>query len=440
MLSRLLHAIRSMRLPHGWVVRLVFWGGAIGIGVSGVVFAKGADWAFAFFRQREADWPIWPLVAPPVGLALLAWLTRRYFPGSEGSGIPQAIAALSLRDQRSRDRLLSLRIAVGKLALTVAGLAVGGSVGREGPTVQIGASIMHALGRRVRFPPVDLDRGLILAGGAAGIAAAFNTPLAGIVFAVEELHRSFEEKTSGTIFMAVVMAGVTSLALVGNYTYFGVSTAHLEHWQDWRDVAFAGVFGGLAGGAFARSMLWLRFHMPVRITRFRAESPVTFAFLCGVCVALVGWMSHGITFGTGYAEARVLVQQDGNIPLWFAPAKFVATLASYASGIPAGIFAPSLAIGAGVGHALALISPANPAALVVLAMAGYFAGVAQAPLTALVIVSEMIGSREMTLPLLLASMLGRSASALVCRQSLYRTLSAAFLPKVTPPQSATTPS
>jgi len=434
MLSRWAHALRAFRLPHDWVVRVLFWVGAIAIGVAGVYFAKGANWAFAFFRHREADWPLWPLVAPPVGLALVAWLTRRYFPGSEGSGIPQAIAALSLRDQRSRDRLLSLRIAIGKFGLTIAGLAAGASVGREGPTVQIGASILHSLGRRLRFPPVDLDRGLILAGGAAGIAAAFNTPLAGIVFAIEELHRSFEEETSGTIFMAVVMAGITSLALVGNYTYFGISTAHLQHWQDWIDVLYAGVLGGLAGGAFARSMLWVRFNMPDRMQRFRTASPVAFAFLCGVCVALVGWMSHGITFGTGYTEARALVQHDGGIPLWYAPLKFVATLASYASGIPAGIFAPSLAIGAGVGHALALISPANPAALVVLAMAGYFAGVAQAPFTALVIVSEMIGSLEMTLPLLVASMLGRSASALICRQSLYRTLATAFLPKTHPPE------
>ena len=104
--------------------------------------------------------------------------------------------------------MLSLRIAVGKVALTLLGLACGASIGREGPTVQVGAAIMHTLGRWLRLPRHDLQRALVLAGGAAGIAAAFNTPLAGIVFAIEELSHSFEARTSGTVFTAVIVAGV----------------------------------------------------------------------------------------------------------------------------------------------------------------------------------------------------------------------------------------
>jgi H+/Cl- antiporter ClcA len=148
-------------------------------------------------------------------VGICAWPTRAFFRGVEGSGIPQTIAALALPTEKARDSLLSIKIAVGEVSLTLLGLAADGSVGREGPTVQVGASIMHSLRRFARFSATHIDRGLILAGGAAGVAAAFNTPLAGIVFAIEELSRSFEERTSGTLLTAVILAGVTSLASLG---------------------------------------------------------------------------------------------------------------------------------------------------------------------------------------------------------------------------------
>jgi H+/Cl- antiporter ClcA len=200
--------------PEIWLRHLVFWVGAAATGAAAVVFARGADQALSLIHWAQMQSAAWAWLAPPFGLALIAWLARNFFPGSQGSGFPRTIAALALPTVAARDQLLSLRIAVGKLLLTVAGLGCGASAGREGPTVQIGASIMHSLGRRVGFPAVDLDRGLMLTGGAAGVAAAFDTPLAGIVFAIEELSRSFEEKTSGTIITTVILAGVTSVALV----------------------------------------------------------------------------------------------------------------------------------------------------------------------------------------------------------------------------------
>jgi H+/Cl- antiporter ClcA len=375
-----------------------------------------------------------------LGLALVAWLTQRVFPGTHGSGIPQTIAALSISNREARDRLLSIRIALGKLVLTLAALASGASVGREGPTVQIGASIMHSLRRFTRFSVADIDRGLILAGGAAGIAAAFNTPLAGVVFAIEELSRSFEERTSGTIYTAVIVAGVTSVALVGNYTYFGTTQASLTATRMWVVVPVCGILGGLAGGVFSRCMLALRRGLPGRLNAFRSRAPVRFAFLCGLVVALIGWASSSATFGTGYGEARAIVQQEVIPTNSFAFMKALATLVSYVTGIPGGIFAPSLAVGAGLGGTLSLYLPYAPGgAIVLLTMAAYFAGVVQAPLTALVIVSEMTGNRDLTLPLMAVTLLGRGASALICRESLYRALAVAFIDKASAPASEITP-
>ena len=154
-----------------------------------------------------------------------------------------------MTDPEAIAELLSVRIAIGKIALTLLGLLCGASIGREGPTVQVGATIMHAIGRRMRLPRLDAQRALVLAGGAAGVAAAFNTPIAGVVFAIEELsHHTFEGRTSGTVLTAVILGGIVTTALVGNYTYFGVTAVPFDFGIGWLAVLVCGVAGGLAGG------------------------------------------------------------------------------------------------------------------------------------------------------------------------------------------------
>src|SRR5262249_55235871 len=146
----------------------------------------------------------------------------------------------------SRERLVSLRVAAGKLLMTVFGLACGASTGREGPTVQIGAAIMFAAGKLT--PRVQ--SGLIVAGSAAGVAAAFNAPLAGIMFGIEEMSRSFERRTGTLIIATVITAGLTSIALLGNYAYFGSSSGSIAV-ADWLAVPICGIFGGILGGLFS---------------------------------------------------------------------------------------------------------------------------------------------------------------------------------------------
>lgn len=432
-----------LRLAHSfafqqWRRRLVFWGGAIATGATAVVFAFGSDLAINAFDNMHARFAWWPYVAAPSGLALAAWLTQSLFKGAEGSGIPQTIAAIGMREESHRDRVLSLRIVVGKLSLTLLALAGGASIGREGPCVQVGASIMHALRRFARFHAADVDRGLILAGGAAGVAAAFNTPLAGVVFAIEELSRSFEERTSGTILTAVIMAGVTSLALVGNYTYFGVTTAIMGDPRTWLAIPLCGIVAGAAGGLFSLLLISIGEHLPRGIRNLRTQHPVVFAAGCGLLLAVIGWLSLGTTFGTGYAQAKLLLQHEQSPAPGFAVLKATATIVSYLSGVPGGIFAPSLSVGAGIGAQLFAWLPLAPAgAMVVLSMAAYFAGVVQAPLTALVIVTEMTGNRGLVLPLMAVVLIGRAASAIICRRPLYRSMAQSFLLNSTPAPAKT---
>jgi H+/Cl- antiporter ClcA len=408
-----------------WSRRLWFLGGAVLVGAVSVLFALAANWANALFHRAAAIGMWVPFVIVPVGFATIRWLTIHWVPGSQGSGIPQAIAALVL-NEAARRRLLSIKVAVGKILLTVLGLLSGASIGREGPSVQVGASIMYALSRSSAFPFEGMQRGLILAGGAAGVAAAFNAPLAGIVFAIEEMARSFEQRTISIVVTAVIVAGVVSLALQGNYAYFGRTAATLDLPEGLPAVLACGLLGGLLGGLFSRSLLALGQGNAGIVSGWQRQRPVAFAALCGLALAVVGALTGGATFGTGYDETRALLNGQAGSES-FGIAKLAATLISYLSGIPGGIFAPSLAVGAGLGHNLAWLFPSQPAgALLLLGMASYFSGVVQAPLTAFVIVLEMTQNAELALPLMAATLIAHAVSRTVCPRPLYKQLARAF--------------
>jgi H+/Cl- antiporter ClcA len=290
---------------------------------------------------------------------------------------------------------------------------------------------MHALGRLTRFSRIEAERGLILAGGAAGVAAAFNTPLAGVVFAIEEMSRSFESRTSGTVMTAVIVAGIVSLWWLGDYTYFGSTSAVLEGSRAWVPVLLCGVVGGFAGGAFSQLLIIFSRGIPGRIGKYAAENPIRFAAYCGFALALIGAISGGTTYGTGYHEARSIMEGSGDMPGTFGFLKLLATLISYVSGIPGGVFAPSLAIGAGIGNNLSTLMPYAPAgAVIVLGMVAYFAGVVQAPVTAFVIVIEMTDNHDMIVPLMAASLLAAGCSRIVCRRPLYKALADQFLDRI----------
>jgi H+/Cl- antiporter ClcA len=414
--------------PRLWKRRIVYWVGALLVAVMAIFFARAADAGQGVFQAILGVNRALVFIVAPAGLAVSVVLTRKLFPGAQGSGIPQVIAALHMTDGPSIRRILSWRVAFGKVLLTLLGLACGASIGREGPTVQVGATIMYGLGSSLRLPLVQMERALVLAGGAAGIAGAFNTPLAGIVFAIEELSHSFEARTSGTVLTAVIVSGIATLALVGNYTYFGVTSVQLDFGAGWIAVVLCSVAGGLAGGLFSRLLIAGATGLPRVLALFVMRHPVWFAAGCGLVIAGLGWLSDGNTYGTGYEQARRLVEGHAELPAAFAFYKFAATVVSYLSGIPGGIFAPSLAVGAGIGQALAPLLPSAPSgAVVLLGMVGYFSGVVQAPITATVIVMEMTDNQNMTIPLMATSMLAFGVSRLVCRRALYGALARRYL-------------
>ncbi len=443
--ARLLGALparrRNLAYLRLWSGRLVFWLGAVGVGLLAVAFAKMADWFGAQFQILYSEFSWLPWVLTPLGGMLLLWITRRYFPGAEGSGIPQTLAHLQNPQAERAHPLLSLRIIAGKILVGASAVGAGFSLGREGPTVQVGASLMHEL-HRILPRSLHISREhLIVAGGAAGIAAAFNTPLAGIMFAIEEMTRSVGSRLSGLIVIAIVLAGVVSQALIGGGHYYGhiliaTETGDLLVW-----VIVAALASGVAGGLFARLLIKAAFGWTGRIANFRRERPYLFVGCCGLLIALMGSLTAGAIFGTGYEPTRALLEGDADeLPWYFFVFKLAATFLSYLCGLPGGIFAPSLSIGAGLGHALThlLGNPDNAGMLLVLAMAGFLAAATQAPITSFIIVMEMVDGYSKVIALMAVALFASWISRLFS-PPLYITLARRYLPPPPPPTSSALP-
>ena len=423
----------SLFSTTAWKQRLVFWIGAIFLGLLIVFMIILSEWASETYRGISLLYPWFNFIIAPFGLAFTAWITYRFFPGSERSGIPQVKTALEIKDNlEDRARLISLKIAIGKIFLPIMGLLSGASVGFGGPAVHVGASFMASLGKAVKFPNHYMERGLILAGSAAGFAAMFSAPLAGIIFAIEEMGRALEEKISSLVLTAIVFSGVTAYALLDKYIFFNDKSFVMPWSQSWIAVPLCGIVGGFLGGVFSKIII--RGGRSLK----RTNIPITLiAFGSGLVIATLGYYSNGASFGTGFSQAKgILTSNEAFDPL-FPFFKMFATCATFFSGIPSGIFVPSLATGAGFGANLAHWFPVAPAsAMILLTMTAYFSGMLQSPLTSFVIVMEMTGSQEILIPLMATAFFATGTSKLINPLPLYRELCNSYIqPKKLEPEN-----
>ncbi|MEO8849192.1 MAG: chloride channel protein, partial [Casimicrobiaceae bacterium] len=421
--------LRTAFAPRPWLRRAVHLAAALLVGVTCTLFAGFANATNVFALQWFARWPWLSLIVMPSTLLLCAYVTLRWFPFAAGSGIPQAIAALQTAEASWRRRLLSLPVAAAKVVLVLIALLGGAAVGREGPSVHVGASMMYALSR-VKALRLDRDAdGLILAGAGAGIASAFNTPLGGIVFALEEMSRHHPFRAHSATLVAVIGAGIASLLLVGKYTYFGVVHTMLPGRWAVQAVLATGIASGLAGGVFARAATSLQDVLPHRVREALVHHPLRSAALCGLLLALLALATGGATMGTGYAVTRALIDGTATDPgLGYAPARLLATYLCVLAGIPGGLFAPSLAIGAGLGAAMQVLLPGVPiGSLALLAMVGYLAAVTQSPITSFVITMEMTANQDLLLPMMAVSVIAFGISRTLCRAPIYDALAVGWM-------------
>ena len=393
------------------------WGAALLVGLVSVLYADLSTYASNTFLRLIAGRSWLAFVITPALTVLALFLTRRWFTGSEGSGIPQVIAALHAPRTEEEDtlmrRLFGVRVIVGKVVVSLIGLLGGLTIGREGPTVHIGAAIMAEIRGFYPHRNAQLERRLLLAGAAAGLSAAFNTPLAGIIFAIEELARDFESRTNGIMITAVVFSGLTSLALAGTYLYFGqIDVPENLGGAFVLPVILSAALCGLFGAAFNLAVLRWRSWMPNWLIALRARRPLLYAAIIGILVAALGVGTHGETWGSGYDQARHLLTGAAPLSAGYGITKWGAMVVTYMAGIPGGLFSPTLSIGAGLAQWVhAAFSWAPMAAVIALCMTGYLAAVTQSPITSFVIVMEMTNGTGMVIPMMATALVASRISA-----------------------------
>jgi CIC family chloride channel protein len=321
-------------------------------------------------------------------------------------------------------RLLPVKFVGGVLAI-----GAGLSLGREGPTVQMGAAVGKIVAEVMRLPRRSRGQ-LIAAGAGAGLAAAFNAPLAGFIFTLEELQREFSPLTYGTALIAAVVADIVTRWFVGQQSSFHITGYPMPSMAALPLFAVVGLLAGLVGVAFNRSLLWClkRFHAMTALPPWARP-----ALVGGVAGLMIWFLPEAI--GGGHSTAE-MVLSGHYAPVRFLSflailfiAKFGLTVISYASGVPGGIFAPLLVLGAILGlmtgQAGSLGFPAltqTPAAFAVVGMAAAFAAIVRAPLTGIVLILEMTNNYEQLFPLLVACMIAFLVAERMHNKPIYEAL------------------
>jgi chloride channel protein, CIC family len=404
-----------MRLPELRALRLrehqLFLALTIAVGVlaglSAVLFTVAIDWvtrlAFGLDPSALRLFLVPTLVSLATG-SLLVWV----FPDARGSGVPQTEAAYHLKDG-----YISGRVPIGKFLMGVLCIGSGHSLGREGPSVQIGAGLASFIGRQLWLPPSRI-KDLVPVGAAGALAAAFNTPVAAVLFALEEIIGDMNASLLGSTVVASVAAVVVERSILGNEPLFRVPAYHLQHPAELLGYAALGIVGGVVSLVFCKSLLACR-------RLFGAMPRWTKPFQPAVGGLAIGAILLAVPQVMGVGYEHVDQALNGGLImrtlLVLGAVKLAATVVSYASGNAGGIFAPSLYIGAMAGgvvgtivHGLAPLQAAGPGAYALVGMGTLFAGIIRAPMTSVFMIFEITQDYQILVPLMVANLISFSIS------------------------------
>ncbi|MBZ5584666.1 MAG: chloride channel protein, partial [Acidobacteriia bacterium] len=372
-------------------------------------------------RMYPAGGSAWRrLVIPTLGALITGFLLYRHFPNARGSGIPQTKTALFLREG-----VIYFRTVLGKFFLSAVSLASGISLGREGPSVQVGAGIASTLGRRIGLGPNRI-KSLIPIGSAAALAAAFNTPIAAVLFTLEEVMGDLNAPVLGAIVLSSATSWIVLHLLLGDEPLFHVPAYQLVHPVEFLFYAVLGLVGGLVSVSFVKLLLWLRkgfFRMPKWTAAYQ---PVAGGLLVGV----MGWFVPDV-LGVGYNHVSQAL--NGQLVLrtmaLLVVLKLVATAMCYASGNAGGIFGPALFIGAmmggAVGGAAHFILPdytGSVGAYALVGMGAAFAGIIRVPLTSVIMIFEVTRDYSIIVPLMIANLISYFISSRLQEEPIYEAL------------------
>jgi H+/Cl- antiporter ClcA len=386
-------------------------------------FLEVSDYAQHSFKNLIGTDPYLSFIITPIVFVGIVYVAKYYCHYVQGSGIPQLIAATDSRNKSIREQLLSFRIALGKIGFIFLGMLGGAPIGIEGPSIHIGGSIFYGFNRFIKLNRKFLIHALIAIGGSAGLIVAFNAPIAGFLFAYEEIGRKLKKQA---LILIAIMSGIVYLFAImyrGDANYLtNLSAYSLELTLVWQLLPLA-ILAGVLGGLFSKSTLFL-------INKFITHSKlkvITIAVVLGFIVASFNYLSTGQIAGSGKEEVMLMLGGAG-LGLDFVAMKYFATLTSLASTIPGGLFMPSISIGAGIGSEVAsFYTQIDAQVIIIMAMIAYLSAVIRAPLTSVFVILEMTTTLHLLIPGLMIAFIANWISKQIFAQPIYEALADNYL-------------
>lgn len=428
--------IHNEQLKHNLLQAIPFWIGSVITGFVAVMYAKIFAWG-EHLLNYILNWHLWMIfIIAPIGFVLSWWLVKEFAPYAKGSGIPQVMAAVELANPKEHKKirsLLSLKIIVFKILSSVILVIGGGAVGREGPTIQVAGSVFRKVNEYLPdwWPKIS-KKNMIMTGAAAGLAAAFNTPLGGIVFAVEELSKTHINYFKTALFTAVIIAGLTAQTLAGSYLYLGYPKTNDVSLTVMLPIMLVAGTAGILASQLSVIMLKITEWKKRKLKTDRAN--VVFLVISALIIASIAYFINREILGSGKEIMERILYTDEKHEEWYVPVlRMFGPALSFTSGGAGGIFAPALTAGATVGSVISGfidLSPNETNVVVLGGMVAFLTGITRAPFTSAIIVLEMTDRHSLIFHLMLAGMVSSIASILVSRRSLYDLIKISFLEEI----------
>ncbi|WP_313503339.1 chloride channel protein [Kaistella carnis] len=427
--------IRNEKLKLNLLQAIPFWIGSFITGIFAVLYAQIFQWGENLMHAMM-KWHSWLIfIVAPVAFVLSWWLVKRFSPYAKGSGIPQVMAAVELanpKEHRKISHLLSIKIMIFKVLSSIILVIGGGAVGREGPTIQIAGSVFRKVNEFLpEWWPKISKKNMIMTGAAAGLSAAFNTPLGGIVFAVEELSKTHINYFKTALFTAVIIAGLTAQTFAGSYLYLGYpKTSDISIL-----IIFPVILVSAVSGIFASQLSRIMLSISAWKKNLKTDrANIIFLVISALIIAFLAYFINEEILGSGKGIMERILFSDNKNEDWYMPLfRMLGPALSFTSGGAGGIFAPALSAGASIGSVIAgwiSLTPHETNVVILTGMVAFLTGITRAPFTSSIIVLEMTDRHSLIFYLMLAGMVSSLISLLVSRHSLYDQLKDLYLEEV----------
>ncbi len=415
---------RGARAKANILLPLPYWIASLLTGLVAVAYTKlfGLGERLSFYLFHLHEWLIF--IVTPVCFLTAWWIVKKFAVYAKGSGIPQVMAAVEFANPKYDhrvDKLLSIKVMIVKIVSSLLMIVGGGAIGREGPTIQIAGCIFRKVNQLMpkSFPKIS-KRNMIMTGAAAGLAAAFNTPLGGIVFAVEELTKTHISYFKIAILSAVIIAGLTAQGILGPYLYLGFPDVSNLSPYIFLGVILVAAIAGLLGAVMSKIILAI---LKWKSAFKNNSSEIIYVLSCALVVAITAYFISYNVLGSGKEEMSSLLFSQNKYAGWITPGlRIMGPMLSFTTGASGGIFAPSLSAGASVGSLVAHwfeLTATNTNIMVLASMVAFLTGVTRSPFTSAILVLEMTDRHNVIFHLMIAGIIAVLVSSLIDKKSLY---------------------